>query len=190
MMKICLVRHGETDFNKKTLIQGHTDNPLNDTGLAQARATAKWFVENDPSFDVIIASNLSRAKDTANIIATAINYEGIIEENEGFIERNFGKLEGTLISDEFYNILYTDFSYEFEKNEEICGRTMTALNDVVQRHKDKNILIVCHAHTIKSIISSIDESYDFRLSLVNCSVNYIEYDGKFRISKININAYE
>ncbi len=190
MAKICLVRHGETDFNKKMLIQGHTDNPLNDTGLEQAKVTAKWFAENDSDFDVIISSTLSRAKETAQIIASALCYNETIEAKTGFMERNFGKLEGTLINDEFYDILYTDFSFDFEKNEEICERTMSTLNDVVNKYDGKNILIVCHAHTIKSIICSIDKSYDFRLKLANCSINYIEYDGKFNISKLNISAYK
>ncbi len=190
MTKICLVRHGETDFNKRTLIQGHTDNPLNENGLEQARQTANWFAKNDPDFDVIISSTLSRAKDTAKIIASSINYTGDIEAKHGFIERNFGKLEGTLINDNFYNILYTDFSYGFERNEEICERVMNTLNDVVSKYKNKNIMIVCHAHTIKSILCSIDKTYDFRLSLVNCSINYITFDEKYSISSINNNAYK
>ncbi len=190
MAKICLVRHGETDYNKKTLIQGLIDNPLNENGLSQAESTGRWFLENDRNFDVIISSPLIRAVKTAETIASHINYSDAIITDERFVERDFGKLEGTLSNDNFYNIIYNDFSYEFEKNEDICDRTMTALNDIVKSYPGKNILIVCHSHTIKSIISSIDKSYDFRLKLVNCSINYITYNDNFSISKLNISAYK
>ncbi len=190
MTKICLVRHGETDYNRKTLIQGLIDNPLNEKGLEQADKTGKWFAENDNDFDVIISSPLARALKTAQAIAAHIDYSDTIILEPGFVERDFGKLEGTPVNDDFYKILYSDFSYEFEKNEDICERTMKALEKIVDRYANKKILVVCHSHAIKSIICSIDNSYDFRLTLVNCGINYIHHDNKFTISKINISAYD
>ncbi len=188
MTKICLVRHGETDYNKKTLIQGLIDNPLNERGMLQAMETGKWFEENDNDFDIIISSPLVRAMETAKIIASCINYDNKIIAEPRFVERNFGKLEGQLVNEDFYNILYNDFSYEFEKNEDICSRTMSALSEIVKKFDGKKILIVCHSHVIKSIICSIDSTYDFRFTLVNCGINYITYDNGYSISKINIST--
>lgn len=66
-MEICLVRHGETDWNKVGKIQGHTDIELNENGIRQAYACAEYL--NNAPFELIITSPLKRAKQTAEIIA-------------------------------------------------------------------------------------------------------------------------
>lgn len=64
--KIILVRHGETDWNSQLRFQGGKDIPLNDVGRDQARKLAEYLT--DTNIDVIYSSNLSRARDTAQII--------------------------------------------------------------------------------------------------------------------------
>ena len=65
-MKIYLVRHGETDWNKERKIQGQVDIPLNAFGIHLAEETAKGL--RDIPFDICFSSPLGRAKDTARII--------------------------------------------------------------------------------------------------------------------------
>lgn len=65
MTLLTLVRHGETNWNRDRRIQGSTDVPLNDTGRAQAKDAAAGL-----QGDIIVASDLSRARETAEIIAT------------------------------------------------------------------------------------------------------------------------
>ncbi len=65
-MEIFLVRHGETAWNRQRRLQGRTDIPLNDTGLAEARKAAKAL--QDVAFDRIFTSPLQRARKTAEII--------------------------------------------------------------------------------------------------------------------------
>ena len=62
-MKIWITRHGQTKLNKEHLMQGRTDEPLNETGFSQAKAARKMI--GDVTFDAVYASPLRRAVDTA-----------------------------------------------------------------------------------------------------------------------------
>ena len=74
MTTLLLVRHGETDWNATGRIQGSTDIPLNDTGRGQARETAAALAERfSGSHPVVVSSDLSRAHETARIIAAALD---------------------------------------------------------------------------------------------------------------------
>jgi probable phosphoglycerate mutase len=75
---LTLVRHGETDWNRDRRIQGSTDIPLNDTGRAQARGAAAALrdqldISSSPVEPIIVASDLSRARETAEIIAAELD---------------------------------------------------------------------------------------------------------------------
>ena len=89
-MEIFLVRHGETEWNRQRRLQGRTDIPLNDTGLAEARRAAKAL--QDVSFDRIFTSPLQRARKTAEIIRGS--REIPITEEPKLIEVSFGVGEG------------------------------------------------------------------------------------------------
>ena len=65
-MKVWITRHGQTDLNKKQLMQGVYDEPLNETGIAQAEETRKKI--GDMKFYAVYCSPLKRAKKTAMII--------------------------------------------------------------------------------------------------------------------------
>lgn len=93
MTTVLFTRHGQTDWNAKRLIQGHTDIPLNDTGREQARACGGLI---DIPVDVICTSPLCRARETAQIIARQIGFAGPIRVVDGLIERSFGSYEGTV----------------------------------------------------------------------------------------------
>ena len=67
---ICLVRHGQTDWNALGKLQGQTDIPLNELGKIQARQCGEFLSEED--WDVIISSPLKRARETAEIISNYI----------------------------------------------------------------------------------------------------------------------
>lgn len=71
ILKICLVRHGETEWNSEGILQGKTDIPLNDLGIQQAEECADYLSQFQ--WDVVITSPLKRAKQTAEIINKKIN---------------------------------------------------------------------------------------------------------------------
>jgi broad specificity phosphatase PhoE len=87
---ITVVRHGETEWNERRIIQGHTNSSLNDTGREQARVLAESLREL--GFDHIVTSDLDRAKETAVIIGQVLE---IRPETDPLLrERSFGEYEG------------------------------------------------------------------------------------------------
>ena len=91
------LRHGETDWNAQNLSQGNVDIPLNPTGLAQARAATERLRHR--GIATIVASPLSRARDTAEIVAAALGLP--VAFDEGLREVSFGVMEGQPMSDWF-----------------------------------------------------------------------------------------
>ncbi len=90
-MKLILVRHGETSWNKERRVQGSdSDIELNDTGLEQARKVAN-FLKNEP-INVIFSSPMQRARATAEAIASY--HQVPVEFDQGLRELNVGELEG------------------------------------------------------------------------------------------------
>ncbi|MEO7126233.1 MAG: histidine phosphatase family protein [Nakamurella sp.] len=71
LQRLIIMRHGETDWNAELRMQGHRDIPINAAGLAQAAAAAPSIVALEP--EVIVASDLQRARATAEIIAHAVS---------------------------------------------------------------------------------------------------------------------
>ena len=94
-MKVYLMRHGETDYNKKGLIQGTLDIPLNEFGLELAEKTKEGFEKEGLTFDYCYCSPLIRARQTAEIILrgtdTPLSYD------ERIREMNFGEGEGQIL---------------------------------------------------------------------------------------------
>ena len=90
--RFCLVRHGETDWNVARRLQGHTDIPLNQHGIAQAIQMAKALKAIDLQFDVLYSSDLQRAANTAGAIEEKFGVTAII--NQQLRERHLGALQG------------------------------------------------------------------------------------------------
>ncbi|WP_422114812.1 histidine phosphatase family protein [Brachybacterium sp. UNK5269] len=88
--RLVLVRHGQTDYNREGRLQGQIDIPLNDTGVRQAAVLAAAVAEDPP--DVLVASPLQRAAETARIIGRSCGLE--VSTDEAFVERGFGQWEG------------------------------------------------------------------------------------------------
>lgn len=85
-----LVRHGQTVFNTRLLIQGRCDSPLTDLGREQARAAATWLGERGARFDAAFSSPAERACGTMELL-----WAGPYQRLTGLRERSFGDLEGT-----------------------------------------------------------------------------------------------
>ena len=91
-MKIYVTRHGQTDYNAASRMQGRLDIPLNEKGKAQARATREKV--KDIKFDAVYSSPLIRAVETASIVGNIA--EDQIIKDERILEANFGKYEGVV----------------------------------------------------------------------------------------------
>jgi len=94
-LRVILVRHGETDWNRQNRLQGSTDVPLNSTGKLQAEKVADFL--KDVPIHQAFCSNLSRAKDTASIIMQHHNIT--LDERSALAEINRGKWQGMTIDE-------------------------------------------------------------------------------------------
>lgn len=170
---ICLIRHGQTDWNKNKLIQGRIDNPLNEEGIKQVTEVAQILKEKDPNWDIIIASPLNRAIHSARIIRDTLNYTGEIIINNDVIERDFGKAEGCLICEEIYDKIKRDDVENLEKSYELQNRAFNAILKIAKTYKGKKILIATHSHFIKGLFTKISNEFTFTSPLYNASRNYV-----------------
>lgn len=168
MTVIYFTRHGQTTWNLEKRLQGKGNSELTDEGIKQAEAL-RYRLDNQ-DIDVIYSSPLKRAKETANIIKGNRNIDVILEE--GLQEINFGEYEGHTEEEllregkgkEISPILKGDMQLRApggESLEEVYKRVYKALDTILQREKDKRILIVAHGITSKAIVSYFKEEDEF-----------------------------
>jgi broad specificity phosphatase PhoE len=154
---LCL-RHGVTDWNRQGLFQGRTDNPLNDTGMAQARAAAERLRKF--SFDRVVTSPLLRARQTAEIIATAASKP--LDVDDGIIECDFGSLEGTSIAEAMQSHglrtvedLVSILPPDSEPWALISARSLGCAARWLDRHPTATILFVCHDAVMQAMSEAL-----------------------------------
>ena len=171
---ICLIRHGQTDWNKDFLIQGRFDIPLNDTGRNQIHTTSSKLKRTNIKWDIFLSSPLSRAVETCEIICNDLGYNNIeIIKRENLIEREFGEADGIPISDEVYiNILNNNYR-GMETSYEINERAIKEILDIAKLYPNKNVLVTTHSHFIKGVFTVLDKNISFKSTLHNGSLNYI-----------------
>lgn len=154
-MDIYLLRHGETDWNKKKLLQGHTDTLLNEKGRLQVEETARKLAALNIRMDMIVASPLRRAKESAAIAARVLEYpqEKIAVENL-LIERGFGEGEGMLLEELKAGFPDRDCS-GMESKEELIRRAGLALQKITEIYKDaQRILLVSHGAFLFALLEA------------------------------------
>lgn len=145
--KVYFVRHGQSMANLQGIVAGSGESPLTETGVSQAHIEAGIILQKEIRFDKIIASPISRALDTARIIARQIGFdEKAIVVTDLLKERNVGSFEGKT---------HIEFKAASEIDKEAAGcETLADLYERVVRankfilntaQENENILIVGHA---------------------------------------------
>ena len=176
-----LLRHGQTDWNIDLRLQGSTDIPLNDTGRTQARLAASSLNRED--WDVIIASPLSRAKDTADIVALELGMNVVVVPE--LIERSFGVAEG--LDHASWRKLYE--SHEviegLESLEDLRTRTVQLLDLIANEYSGQRVLAVSHGAFIRKVLNIVTNGELPREGerLSNASLNrFMHADGIWTIT--------
>ena len=152
-MVFYLVRHGETDWNARRIVQGSTDIPLNARGLEQA-ASAREEMKDLP-IDVIYSSPLSRARVTAEII-NEYHQVPIIPEAR-LREREFGIFEGKAYED-YPSALFWDYEKNLrfdgaETVKEVFERIYACLDDIRAAQKGKCVMLAMHGGAARAVYS-------------------------------------
>ncbi len=151
-----IVRHGETDWNVKKIIQGHADIPLNKKGEAQAKELAKKL--RHIKFDAIFSSDLIRAKRTAEIIS--LEKKLAIHTTKELRERYFGKYQGKsfAVNNEMVKLINNLKMFsgpglkEVESDENIILRITTFLKEIAVAYPKKTILVVSHGGPMRTLL--------------------------------------
>lgn len=169
---ICLVRHGETDWNALGKLQGRTDIPLNSNGILQAEECSQFL--SSFHWDVIITSPLKRAKETAIIIKKGI--EAPLVEMDEFLERHFGDAEG-MTAVERLNAFPTRIYPNQEEWESLKQRILAGLEKIHQNYPRCKVLLVAHGAVINAILShfSNGDIGSGKTKLINACISNIEF---------------
>ncbi len=184
MTKLCLVRHGQTDWNLMKKMQGQTNIPLNQTGKQQARECRDYLAEMD--FDLIVSSPLSRAKETATIINEKLMLP-IVEMNE-FMERHFGVAEGMEFEERESRFPNRQYPNE-EPGEEFKERLVNGLSEIHNKYPNQSVLVVAHGAVIHMIFSMLDTNHDreSKIGLHNGCINHLHFiQGIWKIKGYNL----
>lgn len=158
MTELYLVRHGETDWNLQHRIQGSTDIPLNATGREQAATTGRLLARRQ--WDAIVSSPLSRAFETASIIAAATGLP-VPTTVPDLVERNYGEAEGLTdaqIEAQFGGRFHSGPSMIAgqESREEVTARVLPALMAIADAHPGERVIVVSHGGVIRSVLNAVD----------------------------------
>lgn len=164
-MKLYILRHGETAWNRERRLQGRSDVELNENGRRLAKETAEGM--KDIPFDLVFTSPLSRAKETAALVlgdrtVPVIEDERIIEisfgKNEGKCWRKTEDYEGDPNMYHFFN--QPDLYQPVEGAEtlmQLAERTADFMKDICSRPElqDKTILVSTHGAATRGLLNSL-----------------------------------
>lgn len=172
---IGILRHGQTDWNIDFRLQGVTDIPLNETGIAQARDAAEVIDPNE--WDLILTSPLSRARATAEIVAEVNGFaEALIEPL--LLERSFGEAEG--MTHEEWRAKYADTNVVpgGESLADLEARANLLLDTLANKYRGQKVLAVSHGALIRILlrIVSIGEFPRDGERLGNASMSVFAHD--------------
>ena len=196
MTLIILIRHGQTAWNKIEKFRGQINVPLDETGLAQAKATAQR-VGHDWNPVAVYSSPLQRAMETAQAIASRLGQNA--QPTDGFIDINFGQLKGLTpdearqqwpdIAGPWFKVPHTVTFPEGESLHIVRQRSMAALHQIIKRHPDQDVAIVAHNVVNRVLLCAVlglDNSHYWSIWQDTCAINVIKWhDGTFIVRALN-----
>jgi probable phosphoglycerate mutase len=153
-MILAMVRHGQTQYNLKGIIQGRIDNPLNDHGKDQAKKVGTFLNNRKHNFDAILSSPLSRALETAFIIKNELKMHHSIHVIQRFVERDFNLLDGKPVEIGMPLVRQKGYTHPgYEDDEKLIHRVVKSALQLEKGYQNKQILCVAHSHVIKALMT-------------------------------------
>ena len=181
MKKLYLLRHGQTEFNVKKLVQGRCDSPLTDLGRQQAGMAAAWLKAHNVVPDKVVSSPLGRAMDTAGLVATELLGQNVaVEPCEGIIERCYGTFE-----EGPHDALPTDVwdpgedlvPYGGEGSQALQARMVDTLTNIMGANGIETLLAVSHGSASRQFIkAAAPEGFELPTKLPNCAIMIFDFD--------------
>lgn len=191
-----IFRHGQTDWNLQKRWQGHSDVPLNEQGLEQAKRLGKFLSQK--KLDIIYTSDLERAVQTAQevnayhhvpLVKDAHLREAKLGEMEGLhlheVEKRFGldALDRWKSNDE----AELDFTFPGgESKRAMVLRVRNFIDTVIKDKGYKYIAFSTHGGVIHKLLANLLNMYDHTYSVTNCSLFIFEYEeDQFQLIEYN-----
>jgi len=183
--QVIIVRHGQTVWNLAGKRQGHLDSPLTEMGIAQAKALAERLAQEN--FRILYSSDLGRAVQTAQIIASVTAHEIITDAR--LRERHLGIFQG-LSGDEIRERYPEEYhqhrtigpDYVIPGGESMrqqVERNVTCLTAIAEKHIGHTIVVVSHGGVLSGLFRhtfSIPFSAPRRFEFMNASLNVFNYE--------------
>ena len=184
-MKLYIIRHGETDLNAKSVMQGWVDPPINQSGRELAAMTGQAM--KDIRFDRCISSPLSRARETAEIVLRESGNEIPITTDDRLREMSCGDIEEKSITEmgDVARLFFVD-PFRFpgfpngETIQDLCSRTQEFFRELTAVDDGKTYLISTHGCAMRAMLNYLfDDPSDYWRGRApyNCAVCIVEADG-------------
>lgn len=176
MTIIGFVRHGVTAWNKEGRAQGSSNIPLDEEGVETAKKLAVRLA--DEEWDAIFTSPLTRARQTADLIASESGIE--VVEDERLRERSGGLIEGTTEPErqQKWGPQWRELDLQFETAENVVARGLEFVNEQVQKNPNQRLIVVSHGSFIKRIIVALMEDDSYTIKIDNTSLTIINIEKK------------
>ena len=165
---LCLIRHGESLWNKENRFTGWVDVPLTDNGREQAKKAGEILKSLNIKFDIAYTSLLSRSIETLEIIIKTLGYNIPVIKDISLNERHYGDLQG-LNKDKVAEIYGKEQVKLWRRSLKVRPPNGESLEDTQKRtipffertikgdlELNKNVLVVAHGNSLRSIVSYIE----------------------------------
>lgn len=175
---VCLVRHGQTDWNSEKRLQGRQNVPLNSDGHEQANQLSEYIKSarnKGVEFDMVYTSPLSRAYDTAEHISLSIDLGKPIYV-ESLIERDYGSLSGLTLDERIKKFPGGERQAgNVESVPHSAARMLRAIDEMLELSQHKTVIGVTHGGIINAVFSRLTsgEIGTGKTLSVNCSMSCI-----------------
>lgn len=199
MKRLYLLRHGQTEFNVKKLVQGRCDSPLTNLGRQQAQTAATWLKAHGVVPDKVVSSPLGRAMDTASLVACELlGPDAAVEPCEGIIERSYGTFE-----EGPHDALPTDvwdpgedlIPFGGEGSRALQERMVGTLTNLIGAEGIETLLVVSHGSASRQFIKAVaPDGFELPAKLPNCAIMIFSFEdsqeecdtsqGKFTLQQI------
>ncbi|MDV6378319.1 histidine phosphatase family protein [Sporosarcina sp. GW1-11] len=176
MTIIGFVRHGVTAWNKEGRVQGNSNIPLDEEGIATAEKLARRLAAEE--WDIIFTSPMTRARQTADILATELHIE--VVEDHRLRERSGGLIEGTTEQErqQKWGLKWRELDLQSETAESVVARGMEFVKEQIKRNSNQRILVVSHGSFLKRIIMALMGDQKYAITIDNTSLTVIDVETK------------